>query len=590
MAEDASRTRAASPKFQVALAAWHSSLLAYVAATRAYMHEAGEAGPRALGARWATAERAVGDAALLIADATLPARLEDTALGEREIAPELATLMSASDAAEAASRALDTAAGIALSPSVQAAALAGMSRTYSDRLLSLGRKVREAEQEVGVRRAGAAASAAAAFLPLEVGAITAAYGDGRGGVATELYISALRCRPGPEALALLELAKGAALGVAADTPAAAAADTAALAEYHPLQAMTYTPAAWGPPREQAASSAANLSLPQARLSAVYDLEPLINRQRALTFGPLASTTAGLNYRLVERLRTIRTAVVPSAHSSMTRREGSASGPLAELEHKGARQEDARALSGSNSARAGALRATTDGVTVREIAAPPGLWAPFAGSRPCVEAYAAASADIILAGIRDGRSEGWGLDLRERYESAVRGELAAAAAGVCSEGALIGALVAEFEVAYGRAPVPPASLDDFRSLVVPAAPNPGDYLCAAIALVGFSTLDERLSALHMKPGPLPHAVIVREARVAQAIQAVDAGRKLWLRVKEAFRPEMMDPPMFALPAGQKKIALVAAFRRIATAAVQAGPVECMPSTLKLFAATTLTRVV
>lgn len=574
MAEDAANSHtaasseAASLDFPMALVTWCSNLEAYLAAIRAYMNESDEAGRRALTMRWTTTWRLIGDAERLIEEvARLTGAAEPRSLADK---------MKASDAAEGASRTLDVVAETALDPSVLVAALSGMSRTYSDRLRGLGREVREAERLVKGGRAAAALAAAAATLPFEVGVITAAYGDGRGGVATELYISALRCRAGPEALALLEAAKSAALGVAADTPAAAAADAAALAEYHPLQAMTYTPAAWGPARVEPALAATNLGLPQARLSVVYDLEPLIDRRRALAHGPLASMSTGLNYRLVERLRTIRALKLSTP----------AKGPWT----CGPRQEDARAgalqiTTDGVTVRDLALQVTTNGVTVREIdagaTACEEIWAPFAGSRPCVEAHAGASAAIILAGVREGRGQGWGLGLRERYEAAIRGELIPG--GECPEGALVGALVVEFERAYERA-APPASLDDYRSLVAPAKPGPGDYLCAAAAHLGISALDERLRMLHVKPGPVPHADIVREARVAQVIQAVDTGRKLWLRVKEAFIMGVPDLQVFTLPASQRKNALVAAFRRIATVAAQAGPVDCMPPTLRLFAAT------
>jgi hypothetical protein len=45
--------------FLRALSAWNGSLKAYLAAIRAYMQEAGTAGPRSIGTRWAAAERAL---------------------------------------------------------------------------------------------------------------------------------------------------------------------------------------------------------------------------------------------------------------------------------------------------------------------------------------------------------------------------------------------------------------------------------------------------------------------------------------------------------------------------------------------------
>jgi hypothetical protein len=187
--------------------------------------------------------------------------------------------------------------------------------------------------------------------------------------------------------------------------------------------------------------------------------------------------------------------------------------------------------------------------------------------------------VILAGVRAGRAAGWGLELRARYEAAAPG--GDLPGGECGEDALLAALAAEFEKAYDAAP--PETPRDFRDLVAPEAPGPGDYLCAAAARLGFGALDGRLRALHVRPAPVrvPHAVVVREARITQAIQAVDAGRKLWKRVKEAYH--LLDLEAFSLPAGQKKAGLLKAFRRIAADAARAGPLDCSPPTLKGFAA-------
>lgn len=550
------------------LAAWNSSEAAYLAAIRAYMREAGDAGPRTIGTRWSTAERLLGDA-----EGSLRTSIaNDTGL---------AALMAASDAAENAARALDSAAGIALDPNVQAAVLASMSRTYSENLKGLGRGVLEAglAAKARYREASAAASAAGAGSRLEVEAITAAYDEkpGRGGIATELYVSALLCRAArgagaAGALRMLEAAKDSAFGLAPDTPAAAAADTAALAEYHPLQAMSYAPTAFGPPRELKAGGppATDLGLPQARLAVAYDLAPLVDRRRALAHGPLASTTTGLNFRLIERLRTIRAEPYKQAAPG--------------------REDTAQDLPGSGrvGALVGPLTVTTDGLTARAFDPAPsrvdagfgergGAWAPFAGGRPRVEAHSEAEAAVILAAIRGGRGDGWSLELRSRYEDAVQGELLPS--GECGEDALLAALVTEFEKAYDAAP--PKTPRDFRDLVVPEEPSPGDYLCAAAARLGFGALDERLRALHVRPAAVrvPHAVVVREARITQAIQTVDAGRKLWRRFKEAYRPDL---EAFSLPAGQKKTGLMKAFRRVAADAIRAGPLDCSPPTLKGFA--------
>jgi len=512
------------------------------------MREAGDAGR----GRWAAAED------LLVAAETA---CRNFIVNGREIV----ALMAASDAAESASRTLKEAASIALDPNVLASALIGMSRTYSENLKGLGRRVLEAEIAVNTQyneaSAAAVSAGASATSKLTIDEITATYNEraGRGGVATELYISALFCRAKRQdagmALRALEATKGLAFGLALDTPAAATADTAALAEYHPLQAMSYTPVPFGEPREGPVGEATSLGLPQARLAITYDLAPLIDRRRALAHGPLASTTKGLDFRLIERLRTIRAEPYrPPEHAPEPHRADTLAAPLT---------------------------VTTDGRSARTFEPAPGVgsWAPFAGCHPRVEAHSGAEAAVILAAIRLDHAVGWGLSLREQYERAIHENHIPSNEFVDS--ALLEALNSEFEKAYDKAP--PETPHDFRELVAPTkAPKPGAYFYLAAARLGFSNLDEQLRAslIRVTAGRLPHAVIVREARMTQAIQSFDAGQNLWKRFRRAYRP---DPEVFALSGGSKKIGLMKAFHRIATEVVREGPLDCSPSTLKLFAA-------
>jgi hypothetical protein len=565
-----------------------------------------------MGTRWAAAERALETVERSLEDAWIhdPLSLASRAEGQRAVidGEGLANLMTVSDAVETAVYTLNTAAGTALDPNVQVAALSGMSRTYSESLKSLGLTTLEAGLAAAAHYKDAIAAAGVAggrAAGLPVGAITAAYNEkpDRRGVATELYVSALLCRAAQDvqgaqdaqdaqdAVRTLEMAKDLAFGITPDNAAAAAADTAVLAEYHPLQAMAYAPVAFAPPHELKGAEgqsdaltfgAVDLGLPQARLAVSYDLAPLVDRQRALAHGPLASTITGLNYRLIERLRTIRAEPYKRADGPS---EAAPNGPNT----KRADGPSEAAPNGPNTERADGLRrgpltVTTDGQTVREFAplgaaAPKDtLWAPFAGARPRVGARSDAEAAVILAGIRLGHADGWGLDLQARYEAAVQGELLPS--GVCSKDGLLEALVTAFEKVYDAAP--PEAPRDFRDMVVPEAPTSGSYLCAAVVRISSSALDARLQALHFRPAAVrvPHAVVAREAWTTQAIQAVEAGRKLWRRFKEVgCHP---DPEAFALPADQKKTRLMKTFRRIATDVAQADPLDCLPPTLKGFA--------
>jgi hypothetical protein len=590
----AAKFRADAPPaltFQDAMATWILGLKKHAAAIRACMREAEGAGRRILGTQWAQAgerlDAAEGELAASAGElATIAGELAagEAAAAAGELAGGLASRMAAADTAVGVARALGAAAAAALDPNVQAAALASMSHTYSDNLKGLARGVREAghaaqEQCLEAGRAAAAAGREAGGR-LEAADIKAAYeaAPGRGTISTELYVSALlrwACRQGGDggnaaAVAALEAAKGSAFGLAADTPASAEADTAALAEYHPLQAMAFAPAGFTDEHELApagapgARPAVDVSLPQARLTVVYDLAPLVDRHRALAYGPLASTVAGLNFRLVERLRTIRAApfrpVAPAAADAAAARPALLATPLTV----------------TTDGRTGyefAPRVWTQGAAARGDP----LWAPFAGGRPRAAAHLAAEAAVILAAIRAGRAAGWRLELRAEYEAAVRSE--ALPTGECGEESLLAVLLEEFEKVYDAAP--PEYPSDFRGLVAPPAPAPGDYFCAAAGRIAGGALDEQLRALHFKPAaaPVPHAVAVRELRVSQAIQTVETGRKLWKRFGDAFRP---DAEAFSQPPPLRKVALMGLFRTIALKAIRVGPVVCAPPSLKGYA--------
>jgi len=578
-----SARRAPVEEFNRALAEWHEKLKMQLAAIRTLLREVGGVGPAALGRRWAEAVARIDSAAAILGGETIAVVVAPTAA-----APTAAGLMSAGEGLERAATALDAAAVTVMDPAAQSSAITGMSRTYSENLKSFGRRALETGAAAHAARlharhaaAGMGAIAASGGAPMTragLDALIGAYGEQKGGeLATEIYISALLhvvATASADVVAAarhcLENSKNLVFGLPLDDPAAAAADTAKLAEYHPLQAMAYAPAAFGADTATTAADTAsavatatalpegcvNLQFPQARLAVTYDIDPLIDRRRSLDFGPLATVTTGLNYRLVERLRTIR----------------------AEPRAAPATAASAPASASSAATITGPLTVTIDGRSPRTFE--PGhvsglAWAPFAGAPPRVEAYAAASASVILAGIREDRAAGWDFDTRVQYEKAVR-----AAPPVNVSEALASELVSQFEAVYDAAP--PESPRDFRDLVVPKEPAPGTYICRAIVRLGSASVETRVRELHMRTSAprVPIAVLSRDAWTNQMIQTVDANARLWKSISGAFRNEV---EAFDLSGIQRKAALMRAFRGIATEAAKAVPVVA-PSSLKFFGAT------
>jgi hypothetical protein len=608
---DARGTRAAhearAPRLALgpALEAWRGALAAWVAALAAYEKEAGQEGPRTLGTRWRAAVRAI----IVVADAVYSAPPDGIPAAG---AAALRALMALADTYETSEHQLAAAEAAYLDPNVQAALMVGMSQTFSENLRSFVRGVRGAAAEARAKHKDALAAATdggSVFAELGAADIEAAFRAApiRGGVATELYLSALLCQDSAQAAALLEAAKDVALGCR-DTAEAAAADTAALAAYHPLQAMSYAPMP-SSTRAGAAGAGAttvDLSLPQAGLHATYDLARLTDRQRALEYGPMATMFSGLSYKLVERLRTI--AVEPRM-----------AGPGAE-----AGLEAGVAGSGIKAIVTGPFRFTTDGGrTFREMYPAPydstvssatdanaadtagkadaadaadtadttgaaggsstKTWAPFAGARPRVEAYANAMAAIIFERLRAERAEGWGPDLRQRFEAAVRA--GTIPAGECASEALIAALALELEKAYDLDP--PKTPGAYRELVVPEEMAPESYIASAVSRLSAAATEAALQGfLAATVQRLPYAAVEREARLTQALRSLDAARLLWARLRKAYKE---DAEAFELPPPKQKDALLRAFRRTAAAALAVAPLLCSPPAVKIFAARTIGRV-
>jgi hypothetical protein len=567
------------PGFAKALAAWGAGLADQAAALHSYMTEAGDSGLRLLATGWSAAA-----ASVIEAEGRLGVEGKAGALAPGLGEPR--AVLDAADAVEGLARTLSAAAATILDPSVRASAGAGLSRTFSEGLRGLGRRARAAERAAEVQRRAASVAAASmgAWMAARhsLTALRSAYATGRGGISAELYNSALYCLSGggerAAALAALEDARDEALGLVADTAAAAGADTAALSEYHPLQAMTY---ALGPSLPAAGPSppaaALDLILPSARESVHYELAALIDADRARTGGRVASKCTGLNFPLVERLRTIRVAPRPAPVSH------------------GADAKDAKSVPGPTPAGHWLLPAgtplwvTTDGGGSTRALAPGvegGAWAPLAGSRPRVERLATASAEVILAEVRRGRARGWGLALSEEFREAARaaGEGGAGGAAGLSAEELVAGLAAAFERQFDAAP--PSTAAELRELAAPAVFEPGCYVCGAVALLADAHLDRSLQGLHARPGALrtPFVVAEREMRVTQAVQAFEAAQELWRRLRGVAWG--LPPEAYARPGPRLRAEALRAYRRGAAAAVAAAPLDCAPPSLKRHAALAL----
>lgn len=216
--------------------------------------------------------------------------------------------------------ALNSGAAAALDPTLFDASLQTMSHTFVEGVEQKAARLRTARAHAAASARAATESLIANLAPLiadavlapevlsEVYASSAGHTELHSTAASTLYAAVLDiwAQKGVDVGALVEIAKDKALGVR-DTPAAVRASLEDRANLHPIQAMAIT---FGmvPTLETSASDSAlvviDATLPQARTAVRYKLAPLIDLKAALAFGPIASTRAGLNFRLVDRLRTV----------------------------------------------------------------------------------------------------------------------------------------------------------------------------------------------------------------------------------------------------------------------------------------------
>jgi hypothetical protein len=296
----------------------------------------------------------------------------------------------------------------------------------------------------------------------------------------------------------------------------------------------------------------DLTMPRSHLAVFYDINPLINRASALKFGPIAPIVSGLNYRLVDRLRT-QIATPMNVHGTVNHQD-----PPAILSD-------------------GGFRVTMDNGVSEQIIQSPGRWAPLAGCPPQVELYNTTSSVIILEKIREAHIRGWGVDMRARYDQAIIGERIPT--GECINDILIAAIVGEYEKAHADTDI--VDIRGFRKAVVGNKFRPDGYICAAVTRVGIDMMESRMRTQLMTSDAsarVPHNFFNREMMATQYVTATATARVLWAHIRASYRS---DPEIFLLPEGRKIPALTKLVRKIVTEAVTAAQITCSPPSLKEF---------
>ncbi len=540
--------------FYSALVDWSTALADYRAAQ---LHCAVRVAP-ADRKKWAAAQRQLDSAELKIV----------TPNGE---SCDLTHALAAAAQLSHASIAINNAAQVLLDP---ASFMSSGQTDTSDRITALKKAAAAAiaaaaTKQQALMRAGA--YGARAFTDLENALVSP---DRFGGeVATELFVCALRCakcdaKCDAEFATALATAPDAILGIEPDSLAAAARDAAALSEYHVLQRLneeipgfvTGDDSKMMHAPSDITEAAVDVSIAHATFDIEYDLARLIDRRRATQFGPVAAMTTGLNYRIVERMRTIR--AIPRFRRDGT--DVAVQPPLI-------CPADAR------------LQLSVGGVA---RVAPPARRdrAPFAGARPRAAAHAAAVAAATESAIRAESAWRAGAlgrparNLQAEFDSRVRAD--PVPAGAPAGGELLAAVTAAFEVAlYAR---PPADVKAFIELACGAGAV--GYICAAYCTqLGIAYLSD---ARPRGRPPIAAAALEREAYQTRMLSVVAAAHEFQRHLSAAFAQQRPGASAFADKSADsvRHAALMIDYRRAAAAAQAACIALPVVPSLKLYSAT------
>lgn len=501
---------------------------------------------------------------------------------------QLTALVTRTAAIEHRSLLIANASLIILDPNVHAAASAKMSKTFSsERRLDIEKAKRDiAAAMAAARKSLSLAATAGALLAEHWHAAAELYKRGcagsfhHGEVVTELFMGVLTCAKTEGAAVTLQAAPDCALGIPADSVEAASTDSKFLAGFHPLQRLGGSiPSCFAGEASKASeaseaskASIINLSIEQALFDVAYNITPLIDRKAAAKFGPVVNIQAGLNFNVVERLKTIQMAL-RRTDSVLT---------------DSVRADSVRADVLTPANEAILLKVDQNGARELSGARPR---AYFAGARP----RAQKSADLLgeLIGIKIAEEAAWGQGhvagstLRGDYNEQVKRIRALDAP--CNTDALLAALITALEKK-----LPPAkddsldagvALDFLRIATSDHAASADGYICQAVNAINETQVLHRMqSALAQPVQRTPMWVLERELRLTYLLHSIDTAAVLYRRL----RPEVESIPISTIDwkkgAPHIKIAFMALFRRAAERALAASEINCAPMSLKAYALT------
>lgn len=417
----------------------------------------------------------------------------------------------------------------------------GMSRSYSDNIQSRRRDVRIRVGNMMKIERYIADTITYKFDDKR--ALIAAYeGSLKTPVTTGIYVRALMVFGD---LVEIDAVKDSALGVVdAHTRHTPVHPTQLLSSFVPMLTAS------------SASNPVSLVLPTANLDIKYNIKPLISKTTA-------TNIHGLNYKLVESLRTIAgTPIMTRTAQPSAAAHGVDSVPSAPW-------VDGQPLDSIAVKMGGESYTLTPANKVK--------WSPDKGISARVTQYSKLCENIIMEQLEADSKFGWDAEIKKRYEAAMMDN----PTGTCSADGIINEITQAFEERYDLSP--PETAIEFKEMMLP--PYVNNYICSAIGKIQSEILANTWRYMLARPTGrrVPVDASMKEAKASMLISVTSTSAIMLRRIKNASKIsfdeyfEIKDP-------SNRKTRLMKEFRRIVTIAANAEPIPCLPLSLKIYAAT------
>lgn len=341
--------------------------------------------------------------------------------------------------------------------------------------------------------------------------------------------------------------------------------------FHALQSLNYTPGAvkvaeLGYILPSSAISV-DLSLPQARFSTKYNLKLLIDRALVSSLGPIASKTTGINYKLIQRMRSIT--MIPKTVSDLDALHA------AHAAHAAHHEKDI--IAGNKP-----VHYTTDnGQTYQDLFLNCNVvnssdelnWQPFAGARPNLFAFNRINAALIIPQL-DTDQGGEKLRL---FETLTKGGVDKPISdGRVPNDIFTPIIVEEFESVCAK--ISPQSPPDLIKLFAKEAFfTELDFVYLALHRVGSLIRGQQLTSTQITVSKVTASLsdLSRELMLTQMVQTVKSAAELRGVLESAFRAHRWHSDF------EVKGGLAKEFKKIYLGVTDKHIIYCSPPTIKLF---------